>query len=368
MAVAMMDLTTLEGKDTPGKVAYLCRKALQPTEAKYQVPPCAAVCVYPNMVRHARRFLGENSAVNVASVATGFPSGQYPLRTKLEEVRRAAGDGADEIDMVIDRNAFLTGDHARVFDEIAAVKQTCGAAHLKVILETGELVTYDNVRLASQIAMEAGADFIKTSTGKVQPAATMPVTLVMLEAIRDYFYATGIRIGMKPAGGIRTSKQALAYLVMVKETLGDDWLTPDLFRFGASTLLNDVALVDCPGVEGRKYRGAFFFPAEKKKKQKKQNPNQPHPQEGRRKYVPAPPWEPTPPLPPPGAGVFGNKWDYAPAPEDSKNYVIAPRHELFINGKFVAPHSGKYFESINPATEQTLTTIAAANARTWTAR
>src|SRR5438445_12399887 len=201
MAVSMMDLTTLEGKDTPGKVAYLCRKALQPGEAKYAVPSCAAVCVYPNMVKYARKFLGENSPVHVASVATGFPSGQYPLRTKLEEVRRAVGDGSDEIDMVIDRCAFLTGDHAKVFDEIAATKAACGAAHLKVILETGELVTYDNIRLASRLAMEAGADFIKTSTGKVQPAATMPVTLVMLEAIRDYFFATGIRAGMKPAGG-----------------------------------------------------------------------------------------------------------------------------------------------------------------------
>jgi deoxyribose-phosphate aldolase len=258
MAVAMMDLTTLEGKDTPGKVAFVCRKALQPAEPKYQVPPCAAVCVYPNMVRHARRFLGEKSAVKVASVATGFPSGQYPLRTKLEEVRRAAGDGADEIDMVIDRNAFLTGEHTRVFDEVAAVKQACGAAHLKVILETGELVTYDNVRLASRIAMEAGADFIKTSTGKVQPAATMPVTLVMLEAIRDFFYATGTRIGMKPAGGIRNSKQALAYLVMVKETLGDDWLTPDLFRFGASTLLNDLLMQIARTVDGN-YQGADYF-------------------------------------------------------------------------------------------------------------
>jgi deoxyribose-phosphate aldolase len=258
MVTSMMDLTTLEGKDTPGKVAYLCRKAMQPAEAKYDVPSCAAVCVYPKMVRCARRFLGEGSPVHVASVATGFPSGQYPLRTKLEEVRRAAGEGAEEIDMVIARDAFLTGDYARVFDEIAATKEACGAAHLKVILETGELVTYDNVRLASRIAMEAGADFIKTSTGKVQPAATMPVTLVMLEAIRDYFFETGIRIGMKPAGGIRTAKQSLAYLVMVKETLGDDWLTPDLFRFGASTLLNDVLMQIAKTVEGR-YQGADYF-------------------------------------------------------------------------------------------------------------
>jgi deoxyribose-phosphate aldolase len=258
LAVSMMDLTTLEGKDTPGKVAYLCRKALQPAEPKYSVPPCAAVCVYPNMVKPARKFLGASSPVKVASVATGFPSGQYPLRTKLDEVRRAVGDGADEIDMVIDRGAFLDGDYAKVFDEIAAVKAASSPAHLKVILETGELVTYDNVRLASEIAMQAGADFIKTSTGKVQPAATMPVTLVMLEAIRDHFFATGIRIGMKPAGGIRTSKQALHYLVMVKETLGDDWLTPDLFRFGASTLLNDVLMQIARAVDGN-YQGADYF-------------------------------------------------------------------------------------------------------------
>ena len=258
MAVSMMDLTTLEGKDTPGKVAYLCRKALQPIDAKYDVPTCGAVCVYPNMVKYARKFLGENSPVHVASVATGFPSGQVPLRVKLEETRRAAGDGADEIDMVIDRGAFLSGDFAKVFDEIAAIKTACGAAHLKVILETGELVSYDNVRLASQIAMEAGGDFIKTSTGKVSPAATIPVTLVMLEAIRDYFFSTGIRIGMKPAGGIRNSKQALAYLVMVKETLGDDWLTPELFRFGASALLNDVLMQIVKTVEGN-YQALDYF-------------------------------------------------------------------------------------------------------------
>ena len=258
LAVSMCDLTTLEGKDTPGKVAYLCRKALQPIEAKYEVPPCAAVCVYPNMVRYARKFLGADSSVKIAAVATGFPSGQYPLRTKLEEVRRTVADGADEIDMVIDRCAFLAGDHAKVFDEIAATKEACGAAHLKVILETGELVTLDNVRLASQIAMEAGGDFIKTSTGKVNPAATMPVTLVMLEAIRDYFFATGVRIGMKPAGGIRTSKQALAYLVMVKETLGDDWLNPQMFRFGASTLVNDVLMQIARLADGNYQSGDYF--------------------------------------------------------------------------------------------------------------
>lgn len=258
MAVAMCDLTTLEGKDTPGKVAYLCRKALQPAEAKYNVPPCAAVCIYPNMTKYARKFLGDHSPVQVAAVATGFPSGQYPLRTKLEEVRRTVADGADEIDMVIDRCAFLAGDLAKVHDEIAATKEACGPAHLKVILETGELVTYDNVRLASEIAMHAGADFIKTSTGKVSPAATLPVTLVMLEAIRDYFFATGIRIGMKPAGGIRTSRQALAWLVMVKETLGDDWLTPHLFRFGASTLVNDLLMQIAKITDGN-YQSAEYF-------------------------------------------------------------------------------------------------------------
>ena len=257
MAVSMMDLTTLEGKDTPGKVAFLCRKATQPLDPRYKVPHCAAVCVYPNLVRPAKKFLGE-SGVKVASVATAFPTGLMPLKLKLEEVRSAARDGADEIDMVIDRGVFLAGDHGRIFDEIVATREACGAAHLKVILETGELLTYDNVRIASEIAMRAGADFIKTSTGKVSPAATMPVTLVMLEAIRDYFYETGIRIGMKPAGGIRTAKQALAYLVMVKETLGDDWLTPDLFRFGASTLVNDVLMQIVKNVDGN-YQSLDYF-------------------------------------------------------------------------------------------------------------
>ena len=257
LAISMMDLTTLEGKDTPGKVAFLCRKAIQPLDPRYGVPPCAAVCVYSNFVRPAKRFLGQ-SGVKVASVATAFPTGLMPLRLKLAEVRGAASDGADEIDMVIDRGVFLAGEYNRVFDEIAATKEACGSAHLKVILETGELQTYDNVRLASEIAMEAGADFIKTSTGKVSPAATMPVTLVMLEAIRDHFYATGIRIGMKPAGGIRTAKQALAYLVMVKETLGDDWLTNELFRFGASTLVNDVLMQIVKTVDGNYQSGDYF--------------------------------------------------------------------------------------------------------------
>ncbi|HZR78963.1 MAG TPA: deoxyribose-phosphate aldolase [Chthoniobacterales bacterium] len=257
LAVSMMDLTTLEGKDTPGKIAFLCRKAMQPLDPRYEVPSCAAVCVYPNMVRFARKFLG-SSKVKVASVATAFPTGLMPVRLKLQEVRSASHDGADEIDMVINRGDFLAGEYARVFDEIAATKEACGDAHLKVILETGELQTYDNVRIASDIAMRAGADFIKTSTGKISPAATMPVTLVMLEAIRDFFYETGMRIGMKPAGGIRTAKQALAYLVMVKETLGDDWLTPDLFRFGASTLVNDVLMQIVKTVDGR-YQGPDYF-------------------------------------------------------------------------------------------------------------
>ena len=237
----MMDLTTLEGKDTPGKVRALCRKALTPLDSDSSIGPCAAICVYPNFVTVAKRALA-GSNVKVASVATAFPSGQSPLEIKLEDVRRAVEFGADEIDMVIDRGAMLSGDYAKVYDEIAATKEACGPAHLKVILETGELGSYDVVRKASEIGIAAGGDFIKTSTGKIVPAATPAVTLVMLEAIRDHFYATGRRIGMKPAGGVRTAKQALHYLVIVKETLGDAWLTPDLFRFGASALLNDVLM------------------------------------------------------------------------------------------------------------------------------
>jgi deoxyribose-phosphate aldolase len=257
LVVSMMDLTTLEGSDTAGKIAFLCRKAIQPLDPRYQVPSCAAVCVYPNLVKIAKKFL-EQSSVKVASVATAFPAGLMPTKLKFREVRGAVRDGADEIDMVINRARFLTGEYERIFDEIAATREACGAAHLKVILETGELQTYDNVRLASEIAMRAGADFIKTSTGKISPAATMPVTLVMLEAIRDYFYETGIRIGMKPAGGIRTAKEALAYLVMVKETLGDDWLNSALFRFGASTLLNDV-LMQLVRVADGNYQSADYF-------------------------------------------------------------------------------------------------------------
>lgn len=241
LAVSMMDLTTLEGADTPGKVAHLCRKAVQPMDARYGCPSVAAVCVYPNLVRAAKGLLA-GTGVAVASVATAFPSGQFPLKLKLEDVRRAVGDGADEIDMVIDRGAFLAGEFRKVFDEIAAVREACGAAHLKVILETGELQTYDNIRHASDLAMHAGAHFIKTSTGKVSPAATLPVTLVMLEAICDFHDATGRMIGMKPAGGLRKSKEALHYLVCVKETLGEAWLTPGWFRFGASSLLTDVTM------------------------------------------------------------------------------------------------------------------------------
>jgi deoxyribose-phosphate aldolase len=257
LVVSMMDLTTLEGSDTPGKIAFLCRKAMQPIDPRYRAPSCAAVCVYPNLVRIAKKFL-KHSSVKVASVTTAFPAGLTPTKLKLREVRGAVRDGADEVDMVINRACLLAGDYGHVFDEVAATREACGGAHLKVILETGELQTYDNVRLASEIAMRAGADFIKTSTGKISPAATMPVTLVMLEAIRDYFYETGIRIGMKPAGGIRTAKEALAYLVMVKETLGDDWLTPALFRFGASTLLNDV-LMQLVKVAEANYQSADYF-------------------------------------------------------------------------------------------------------------
>jgi deoxyribose-phosphate aldolase len=241
LAARMMDLTTLEGKDTPGKVRSLCAKALLPLDSDPSIGPCAAICVYPNMVPIAKSALA-GSSVKVASVATSFPSGQSPLPIKLDEVRRAVELGADEIDMVIDRGAMLSGDYGKVFDEIAATKEACGAAHLKVILETGELGTYDTVRRASEIAIAAGGDFIKTSTGKITPAATPAVTLVMLQAIVDHYYATGRRVGMKPAGGVRTAKQALHYLVIVKETLGDAWLTPDLFRFGASALLNDVLM------------------------------------------------------------------------------------------------------------------------------
>jgi deoxyribose-phosphate aldolase len=241
LAIRMMDLTTLEGADTPGKVAALCSKAIRPDPTDRTIPPVAAVCVYPNLVQVAKERLGD-SGVKVASVATAFPSGQYPTDIKVADVRAAVELGADEIDMVIDRGAFLSGRYAKVYDEIVRVKEACGDAHLKVILETGELGTYDNVRRASLLAMAAGADFIKTSTGKVSPAATLPVSLVMLEAIRDLHDETGRIVGFKPAGGIRVAKQAVQHLVLVHETLGPDWMTPDLHRFGASSLLNDVLM------------------------------------------------------------------------------------------------------------------------------
>ncbi len=241
LAIRCMDLTTLEGADTPGKVAALCSKALRPDPTDAHIPSVAAVCVYPNLVPTAvERVRG--SSVKVASVATAFPSGQSPLEAKLDEVRWVVEQGADEVDMVIDRGAFLSGRYAKVYDEIVRVKEACGEVHLKVILETGELGTYDNVRRASLLAMAAGADFIKTSTGKLPSAATLPVALVMLEAIRDVHDETGRAVGFKPAGGIRASKQAIQHLVLVHETLGPDWLTPDLYRLGASSLLNDVLM------------------------------------------------------------------------------------------------------------------------------
>ena len=241
MALSMIDLTTLEGMDTEGKVIQLCQKALKPHADLPDLPTVAAVCVYPNMVKVAKERL-KGSGISVASVATAFPSGMATLEDKLEETKRAVDYGADEVDMVISRGKFLQGEYNFVFDEIQEIKEACGNAHLKVILETGELQTYENVRKASDLAMQAGADFIKTSTGKIQPAATQPVTLVMLEAIRDFYYETGRMVGMKPAGGIRKAKQAIQYLVLVKETLGSKWLTPDYFRFGASSLTNDLLM------------------------------------------------------------------------------------------------------------------------------
>ena len=241
LAIRVIDLTTLEGADTPGKVAALCAKAVHPDAHDASVPSVAAVCVYPNLVPTAVEHL-RGSGVKVASVATAFPSGQSPLAIKLRDVEAAVAFGADEIDMVIDRGAFLSGRYGAVYDEIVAVKQACGAAHLKVILETAELGGYDAIRRASLLAIAAGADFIKTSTGKAAASATLPIQLCMLEAIRDVHEATGRRIGMKAAGGIRTSKQAIQYLVQVHETLGLAWLTPDLYRIGASSLLNDVLM------------------------------------------------------------------------------------------------------------------------------
>ena len=253
----MIDLTTLEGKDSPGKVKQLCNKAAHLHDQFPNLPTVAAICVYPTMVPIAKKAL-IGTDINVASVATAFPSGMSLLEHKLEEVKMVVDAGADEVDMVISRGKFLRGEYSYVADEVAQVKEACGEAHLKVILETGELVTLDNVRLASDIAMEAGADFIKTSTGKVSPAATPPVVLVMLEAIRDYYKQTGKKIGLKPAGGISKAKLAIQYLVMVRETLGEDWLLPDLFRFGASSLANDVLMQIVKQTTGV-YQSANYF-------------------------------------------------------------------------------------------------------------
>lgn len=258
MVLNMIDLTTLEGADTPNKVRQLCYKSCHLHDSIPNLPTTAAVCVYPPFVKVAREALGENAKVKIASVATAFPSGHCTLEQKLEETARAVGDGADEIDMVISRGRFLSGDYNYVFDEIAAVKEACGKARLKVILETGELGTLDNVRLASDIAIHAGGDFIKTSTGKIASAATIPVTLVMLLAIRDHYFKTGKMVGMKPAGGISKSKLALHYLVMVKETLGPKWLDNKWFRFGASSLANDV-LMQVAKLESGHYQAAQYF-------------------------------------------------------------------------------------------------------------
>ena len=262
LAIRMVDLTTLEGQDTPGKVRALCAKAMRPDPSDPSCPATAAVCVYPDLVPVAKQALGE-SGVHVASVATAFPSGRAAMAVKIADARDAVAAGADEVDMVIDRGAFLSGRYLEVFEEIVAVREACERAdgpraHLKVIFETGELATYDNVRRASWLAMTAGADFIKTSTGKVQPAATLPVTLVMLEAVRDFRAATGRMVGVKPAGGIRASKEAIRYLVMVNEVAGPDWLDPDWFRFGASSLLNDLLMQRTKMQTGR-YSGPDYF-------------------------------------------------------------------------------------------------------------
>jgi deoxyribose-phosphate aldolase len=256
-AISMVDLTTLEGSDTPGKVAALCSKAIRPDPGDASVPSCAAVCVYPNLVATARERL-RGSGVKVAAVASGFPSGQYPTEIKVADVRSAVDLGADEIDMVIDRGAFLSGRYAKVYDDVVRVKEACGGAHLKVILETGELGTYDNVRRATLLAVAGGADFVKTSTGKINPAATLPVALCMLEAVRDVHEETGRRVGFKAAGGIRQAKQAVQHLVLVHETLGPEWLTPDLYRLGASSLLNDI-LMQLRKEKTGAYQGPDYF-------------------------------------------------------------------------------------------------------------
>lgn len=257
MALSMIDLTTLEGSDTPAKVRQLCNKAMHLHDVRPGLPNVAAICVYPTMVGVAKEAL-EGTDINVASVATAFPSGQTTSDIKIADVKFAVSEGADEVDMVISRGKFLQGEYNFVFDEIAAIKEACGEAHLKVILETGEIGTLDQIRKASDIAMHAGADFIKTSTGKISPAATPQVTLVMLEAIRDFYYATDKMIGMKPAGGIRKSKQAIQYLVMVRETLGDAWLTNTMFRFGASSLANDI-LMQIVKQDTGVYQSADYF-------------------------------------------------------------------------------------------------------------
>jgi deoxyribose-phosphate aldolase len=257
LALSMIDLTTLEGKDSEGKVKQLCYKASHLHHKHPGLPNVAAICVYPTMVPIAKKAL-EGTGINVASVAMAFPSGMADINAKLDEVKSVVDAGADEVDMVISRGKFLSGDYDYVSNEISQVKDACGKAHLKVILETGELVTLDNVQLASDIAMEAGADFIKTSTGKVSPAATPSVVLTMLEAIRDFQTKTGKKIGMKPAGGIGTAKQAIQYLVMIKETLGEDWLSPDLFRFGASSLANDILMQIMKQTTGQ-YQSKDYF-------------------------------------------------------------------------------------------------------------
>lgn len=257
LALNMIDLTTLEGKDTEGKVEQMCYKAMHPHDALPDLPTTAAVCVYPSLVKTAKKAL-KGSGVKVAAVSTAFPSGQAPRSVKLDDTRFAVNEGADEIDMVISRGHFLAGEYNYVFDEIAQIKETCGKARLKVILETGEIGNFDNVRKASDIAIQAGADFIKTSTGKIGTAASMPFTLVMLEAIRDHYVKTGEMIGMKPAGGISNAKLALHYLVMVKEVLGDEWLDNHWFRFGASSLANDV-LMQLMKQETGVYQSADYF-------------------------------------------------------------------------------------------------------------
>lgn len=257
LALSMIDLTTLEGADTPSKVRQLCYKGVHLHDTLPGLPTVAAICVYPTMVKTAKKALGD-SGVKVAAVATAFPSGQAPRAVKIADTKFAVNEGADEIDMVISRGQFHSGEYNFVFDEIAAVKEVCGKARLKVILETGELGTYDKIRLASDIAIAAGADFIKTSTGKISPAATMPVTMVMLHAIRDHYMKTGEMIAMKPAGGIRTSKDALHYLMMVKEELGPEWLDNHWFRFGASSLANDILMQLEKEATGR-YQSADYF-------------------------------------------------------------------------------------------------------------